>query len=82
MPRPNVLFVITDQHRWDFMGYEANGVTHTPNLNRLAGVGTFFRSAYCNAPLCTPSRMAIASGHRSRAIRIGMADRTPNLRAS
>ncbi|MBT4499999.1 MAG: sulfatase-like hydrolase/transferase [Gemmatimonadetes bacterium] len=62
MSRPNVLFIIADQHRWDFMGYESNGVTHTPNLDRLARAGSLSRSAYCNAPLCTPSRMAIASG--------------------
>lgn len=61
-PRPNIVFIIADQHRWDFTGYEANGVTHTPNLDRLGENGTIFRSAYCPAPLCSPSRQAIASG--------------------
>jgi choline-sulfatase len=58
---PNILFVIADQHRWNFMGYE-DGRTLTPNLDRLAERGTVFRRAYCNAPLCSPSRAAIASG--------------------
>ena len=44
------------------MGYERNGVTHTPNLDRLGAAGTVFRSAYCTSPLCSPSRAAIASG--------------------
>ena len=62
MPTPNVVFIIADQHRWDFMGYESNGVTHTPNLDRMGRRGTIFRSAYCTSPLCSPSREAIASG--------------------
>jgi choline-sulfatase len=62
MDRPNVVFIIADQHRWDTIGYEGNGTTYTPHLNRLAGAGTVFRSAYCTSPLCCPSRAAIASG--------------------
>lgn len=62
MSTPNVLFVISDQHRWDFMGYEDNGVTLTPNLDALREVGVAFRSAYCTSPLCCPSRQAIHSG--------------------
>jgi arylsulfatase A-like enzyme len=60
--QPNIIFLFADQHRWDFMGYESNGVTHTPNLDKLAERGVLFRSAYCNAPLCSPSRQCIASG--------------------
>ena len=59
---PNVVFIMDDQHRWDFMGCESNGVTHTPNLNRLGAEGAVFRSAYCASPLCCPSRQAILSG--------------------
>lgn len=62
MPRPNIVFLIADQHRWDFMGYEHNGVTHTPHLDRLAAAGTTFGAAYCTAPLCSPARAALASG--------------------
>ena len=62
MTRPNVVFLIADQHRWDFMGGAQNGVTHTPNLDLLGAAGTVFRSAYCTSPLCSPSRAAIASG--------------------
>jgi len=62
MARPNVVFIIDDQHRWDFMGYEGNGVTHAPNLDRLAKRGAILHSAYYTSPLCSPSRAAIASG--------------------
>ncbi len=60
--RPNVVFILVDQQRWDFIGYESNGVTFTPHLDALARTGTIFHSAYCTAPLCCPSRAAIASG--------------------
>ena len=62
MTRPNVVLILADQHRWDFIGQADNGVTHTPALDRLAERGTLFDSAYCTAPLCCPSRAAIASG--------------------
>ena len=62
MAQPNVLFVIADQHRWDFMGYESSGVTHTPALDHIAAGGATFRSAYTTAPLCSPAREAIHSG--------------------
>ena len=62
MTRPNVVFIIADQHRWDYIGYEDGDRTLTPNLNGLAQTGTRFRGAYCTSPLCCPSRAAIASG--------------------
>ena len=62
MTQPNVLFIMSDQHRWDFMGYESNGRTFTPNLDALAARGRAFRRAYCPAPLCSPSREALMSG--------------------
>jgi arylsulfatase len=60
--QPNIILINADQHRWDFIGYEENGVTLTPNLDALGQTGTIFRSAYCTAPLCCPSRAALASG--------------------
>ena len=57
-----MVFVISDQHRWDFVGYEDGGRARTPNLERIARSGVIFRSAHCTSPLCCPSRAAIASG--------------------
>jgi arylsulfatase len=62
MTQPNIVFIIADQHRWDMAGWGANGVTDTPHLDALARRGVLFRSAYCTAPLCCPSRAALASG--------------------
>ena len=62
MNRPNIVFIIADQHRWDFIGGGANGVTYTPNLDRLARQGVHFNATYCTSPLCSPSRAALASG--------------------
>jgi len=60
---PNVVFIMSDQHRWDFMGHEtSNGVTLTPDLDALGAAGRVFRSAYCPSPLCSPSRAALALG--------------------
>ncbi|MBN1669572.1 MAG: sulfatase-like hydrolase/transferase [Kiritimatiellae bacterium] len=62
MSRPNVVFIMADQHRWDFVGYGANGFTATPHLDRLATRGVAFDAAHCTSPLCCPSRAAVASG--------------------
>ncbi len=62
MAGPNVVFIMADQHRGDFLGYADGGRTRTPNLDRLATAGTRFDAAYCPAPLSSPSRAAIASG--------------------
>ncbi|MFB3891783.1 MAG: sulfatase [Phycisphaerae bacterium] len=62
MGRPNVVLIMSDQHRFDFMGYESNGTTFTPSLDALGRQGTIFRNAYCNSPLCSPSRICFAAG--------------------
>ena len=64
MKQPNFLFVIGDQHRADFCSFypEPNGKTLTPNLALLAQSGTVFSRAFCTAPLCSPSRAALALG--------------------
>lgn len=58
---PNLLFLMTDQHRWDALGC-AGGVVQTPNLDRLADRGIRFSQATCNAPMCVPSRYSMTLG--------------------
>lgn len=61
--RPDIVLILTDQHRWDFVGWEPSaGTTRTPVLDGAAASGCRFRSAYCPAPLCSPARAAIALG--------------------
>jgi arylsulfatase A-like enzyme len=62
MNRPNFLFLITDQHRADQVGYAGNEVVKTPNLDALAGRGTVFRRAYVANPICMPNRSTIMTG--------------------
>jgi arylsulfatase len=61
-PRPNILFLFSDQHRADAMGCAGHPVVKTPNLDRLAAEGVHFENAYCSTPLCMPSRVSLATG--------------------
>ena len=53
---------MTDDQSWDEIGYDAHGRVATPALDRLASEGTVFRSAYCSAIPCVPSRASLMSG--------------------
>ena len=62
--KPNVLFIAIDDLR-DWVGYlHHNEQTRTPNIDRLAKMGTAFTHSYCAAPVCNPSRTALMSGMR------------------
>ena len=58
---PNIIFLMTDQQRWDALGV-LNPAIKTPNLDRLARQGILFRQAVCQAPMCVPSRYALMLG--------------------
>jgi arylsulfatase len=60
--RPNILFLMGDQHRGDCLGADGNRVVITPNLDRLAREGARFRCAYTSVPSCTPARAGILTG--------------------
>jgi arylsulfatase A-like enzyme len=60
--RPNVLFVISDDLNNDFGGLGHLADIRAPNLDRLAGRGVRFEHAYCQYPLCNPSRVSLFSG--------------------
>ncbi len=63
--RPNILFLISDQHRADTMGCADHPAVQTPNLDALAARGTRFEKTYCPQPLCGPSRSCTVSGRLS-----------------
>ena len=54
MARPNILFYFTDQQRWDTIGCYGQSLQITPNLDRLAELGTVFTEAYTPQPVCGP----------------------------
>ncbi len=58
----NVLVIQTDEHRPDAMRWAGHPFVETPNIDRLAERGTTFTNAYCNSPLCAPSRASFATG--------------------
>jgi len=59
--RPNVIFLMDDQHRWDGLGV-VDPAVKTPNLDQLARNGIFYDQAVCQAPMCVPSRNAMMFG--------------------
>jgi len=60
--RPDMVMVMTDQHAARIMGCAGDKHAQTPALDALAGTGTRFENAYCNSPLCVPSRMSFLTG--------------------
>src|SRR5579871_2551744 len=63
--RPNVLLLMSDQHKRSCMGAYGDKVAKTPNLDGLAGQSVRFTQAYCTNPVCTPSRASILTGRYS-----------------
>jgi arylsulfatase len=60
--KPNILLLMSDQHRGDCTGADGNPTAHTPNLDRLAREGAYFSRAYSSTPSCTPARAALLTG--------------------
>lgn len=60
--KSNVLFIITDQQRYDHLGSSGNPDIKTPNLDRLAAEGIRFSNAYVANPICMPNRSSIFTG--------------------
>ncbi|MBC7236949.1 MAG: sulfatase-like hydrolase/transferase [Chloroflexi bacterium] len=62
MPRPNILFLFTDQHALAAVGCYGETPCRTPHLDRLAAEGVRFQTAYTTCPVCTPARATIMTG--------------------
>jgi arylsulfatase len=59
--RPNIIFLMDDQHRWDALGVENKAII-TPTLDKLAQEGVRFTQAVCQAPMCIASRNSMMFG--------------------
>lgn len=60
--RPNIVFILCDDLRWDCMSCAGHPYLKTPNIDRLANEGVRFKNAFCTTSLCSPSRASILSG--------------------
>lgn len=62
MKQPNLLIIMSDEHAPQFSGAYGHPIVRTPHMDRLARGGVLFESAYCNSPVCVPSRMSFMTG--------------------
>ena len=67
--RPNVLWICTDQQRWDTIHALGNQAINTPNIDRLVAEGVACSNAFCQAPICTPSRASFLTGMYAGTVR-------------
>ncbi|MHC4517856.1 MAG: sulfatase family protein [Planctomycetota bacterium] len=64
--RPNIIFLLTDDQRWDTMGCVGNQIIQTPHMDALAGGGVRFRNAFVTTSICCSSRASLFAGQYSR----------------
>ncbi len=67
--KPNILWLCTDQQRYDTIRALGNSLVNTPNIDRLISEGVTFTRAYCQSPVCTPSRASFLTGRYPRTTR-------------
>ncbi len=64
--KPNIIFILTDDQRWDALGYAGNKIIQTPEMDKLAESGIYFRNGIVTTPICSASRASIFSGLHER----------------
>lgn len=60
--RPNILLIVSDQHRGDALGYAGHPIVQTPYLDHVAASGSHFTNAYSACPVCVPARRTLMTG--------------------
>ena len=64
--RPNIIFLLTDDQRWDTMGYVGNRVIKTPNMDDMARNGVLFKNMYVTTSICPVSRASVLTGQHAQ----------------
>jgi len=68
--RPNILFLMSDEHRFDVSGFAGNEVVRTPFLDKMAEEAVIFENAYTPSPVCIPARQCMASGQLPKTCKV------------
>ncbi len=61
--KPNIIFILIDDLRWDHLSCMGHPFVKTPNIDRLAREGVHFTNAFCTTSLCSPSRASFLTGN-------------------
>src|SRR2546428_1759580 len=77
--RPNIVFIMSDDHAAHAIGAYGSRVNRTPNLDRLAREGMILTSVFATNSICTPSRAAILTGQYSHINGVTMFNRFDSL---
>ena len=64
--KPNIIFILTDDQRWDALHVAGNSIIETPEMDALARSGTYFKNAFSTTPICAASRASILTGLHER----------------
>ncbi len=80
LDRPNIIFVMTDDHAAHAIGAYGSRVNHTPNIDRLAREGALLRNVFATNSICTPSRATILTGQYSHVNGVTMFNRFDSSR--
>ena len=76
--RPNFVFVLTDDQRYDSLGCTGHPVARTPHIDRIAREGMLFANCFVSTPLCSPSRASFLTGLYAHSHRVINNDRPGN----
>jgi len=60
--KPNIIFILTDDQRFDALGYAGNSLAYTPEMDKIAKEGVYFKNTISTTPICAASRASIFSG--------------------
>lgn len=77
--KPNVIFIKTDDQRFDSLSMTGHPVTKTPNIDQLATEGVFFNQAFITSPICGPSRANFFTAQWERKNRVGFSSVSKNF---
>jgi len=82
--RPNIIFILTDDQRWDALGIMGNPIIKTPNMDKLAANGILFLNSYVTTSICCVSRASILTGQYESRHKINdfVTDLTPQALAN